>query len=62
MQRVPPSAGILERELEGLKFSECLPMRLGLDVLSRRRADPDAVGVALLEPRDVVDDRGRVRP
>lgn len=51
----PPWALPHARELDGLKFSECLPSELALEVLARRRADPDAVRVALREPLDMSD-------
>lgn len=56
LQLTPPAASAQASELESLKFSDCLPLELGLEVISRRRADPEAVRVALSEPRDVWDD------
>jgi ATP-dependent Lhr-like helicase len=50
MSTAPPRAQASEPELQGLKFSECLPAQLALDVLTRRRADPEAVRETLAEP------------
>lgn len=50
MAAAPPQAPADRRELEGLKFSECLPLSLGEDVLTRRRADPESVMTVLAEP------------
>ena len=45
-----PQARVDHRELEGLKFADCLPTDLAMEILARRRADPDAVYATLAEP------------
>ena len=45
-----PQARVDHRELEGLKFADCLPTDLAMEILARRRADPDAVYTTLAEP------------
>lgn len=44
------SAAIAADAVEGLKFSECLPQALALEVITRHLADPDSVAQALAEP------------
>jgi len=39
-----------ERAIEGLKFSECLPHDLALDMLRARLCDPAATSSALHRP------------
>lgn len=50
MSATPPRAQASESELPGVKFSECLPVDLALEMLMRRRADPEAVRETLAEP------------
>lgn len=50
MREQPPVAEPDPGQLDALKFAECLPEDLGLDVLKARQADPAGVLSALAEP------------
>jgi ATP-dependent Lhr-like helicase len=50
MREHQPSAEPDRGQLDALKFAECLPEDLGLDVLRARQADPAGVQTTLAEP------------
>ncbi|MGI8659915.1 MAG: DEAD/DEAH box helicase [Thermoleophilaceae bacterium] len=50
MRTEEPVAEPDPRQLEALKFADCLPEPLGLELLREREADPEAVCRALTEP------------
>ncbi len=43
---------ITNEAIEGLKFAECLPLQRAIELVTRRLADPDAVGVVRNERLD----------
>ena len=47
------SPWVVQEAVEGLKFSECLPSELALEVVTHRLTDPESVSQAVAEKLSV---------